>query len=189
VTKVTAATVVRLVKDFTVDGLKLFVTKLAPAGLKVLLDRVAAIGKSLKDVVVSFLQAGAPSGPIPTNLRGYSLTSMTHFFERHTYDFFDFSQIKGTQGMWPPGTTPDQISGYLDEALSLLDGPPRIPIPPNSPLDNVAIPSGFIIQIGTKLDGAAVRIGQFFPKSGPDVVTYVRKEMEAIKQVKDLLGI
>jgi hypothetical protein len=61
-----------------------------------------------------------------------------HFLERHTFEFFDFLKprnIRDSQGMWPRGTTPNDVVPFLDEALTILDGPPRIDVTPNNPYD------------------------------------------------------
>lgn len=114
---------------------------------------------------------------------------MEHFQVRHTYDNFDFSDIKAQNTMWPPGTGKPQIDGFLGEALDQMDaagvrhaGPaPFMKTPPPPALK---VGGGIEVQLGTEPDGAGGReITQFFPKKGTGVDTFLKAEMRAIRKV------
>ncbi len=71
------------------------------------------------------------------------------------------------------------VQGYRSHPSSLM---------PDAP-GNHLVMRPLTVILGKNGAGKIRVLRPLLPKSGPDGVTYVRKEMEAIQQVKDLLGI
>lgn len=140
----------------------------------------AASFEKLADALELFKLKSAPSGPQPKNLApDYSIANIKHFLERHTYEFFDFDQIKGKQDFWPADTSADDVAGYLEEALDALRGqnPPKILGPWQSEIIDISIGK---VQVGASGTPGQIKIGQFFPK---DAFQLLKPEMEAIKRL------
>jgi hypothetical protein len=123
---------------------------------------------------------------------GYNAAHIRHFLERHTYEWFNFGGIDTVQGFWPVGTTSDNITAYVEEALQILHPPggpppppPLPPRPPMIPIPQFAIPSGFTVMVGIGYGpGGVIVVGQFFPRAGAGgVVELSDVEMRAIRQV------
>jgi hypothetical protein len=131
-----------------------------------------------------------PPRPQPPSAVPYGYpagVNMDHFLHRHTYDWFDFTDIKAQQAFWPPGTTGAAVSGYLEEALQVLHPQawyrmartyaPFQDVPP------FRIPSGFTVKVGFSMAAGQKRIGQFFPMADARVEMIPRNEMNAIRAV------
>jgi hypothetical protein len=124
---------------------------------------------------------------------GYNAAHMGHFLQRHTYDWFNFAAINALQGFWPAGTTPDEITGYLEEALVILHPPIWFgalraalpPRPPMVPIPAFAIPSGFNVTVGIGWGPGGVRVvGQFFPMAdGARVIDLSLADLTIIRTV------
>jgi hypothetical protein len=121
----------------------------------------------------------------PPNMYWYQ-SRMDHYLERHTYDGFDFGDIKLRNTMWPEGTTPKNISDWLQETLHALHRPPAgrpTAFPPGSAPPPLTLPNGIEVRVMFDLPpgGGATRVGSFHPTGGrPDVVTFTKAEMKAI---------
>jgi hypothetical protein len=129
-------------------------------------------------IAVGRFKLQTASAPAPTDLHGYSGININHFLKRHTYEFFDFGDIKANNTFWPEGT---DVALRVEEALTILDGltPPRRILPFENPPVTVTLSSGINTQIGVN---NANSVGQFFPfaDSSLNVINFVRNEMEAI---------
>lgn len=125
----------------------------------------------------------APAAAVPPEVSslGFTGANMAHFFE-HTWDFIDISVRTGKDTtFFPRGTTANDITTWLGEALRNLNPPgtsPRLPVP-YAP-EEVTIGIGKV-QVGSKpASSAGDEIGQFFPLDG---VTIKWPELEAIWEV------
>ncbi|HEU4326157.1 MAG TPA: hypothetical protein VFS21_23655, partial [Roseiflexaceae bacterium] len=120
-----------------------------------------------------------PTAPPPSNLHGYAGINMPHFLERHTFECFDFGQIKANNTLWPKGT---DVGTLVDEALTYLDSqvPPVRLVPFANPPTTVPLSNGMTAQIG--LNNSNV-IGQFFPIPGSGAINFTRDEMNAFKNI------
>ena len=120
-----------------------------------------------------------PAAPPPANLHGYSGINTNHFLKRHTYEFFDFGDIKANNTFWPQGT---DVAAKVEEALTILDNmvPPRRIMPFEQPPVTVTLSDGVNTTVGVN---NANRVGQFFPfeDQARGVFNFVKNEMEAIK--------
>jgi hypothetical protein len=132
----------------------------------------------------------APASPQPPSAVPFGYpggANMNHFLERHTYDWFDFGDIKAVQAFWPPGTTGADVSGHLEEALQVLH-PWYLPARTYAsyqPVPSFKLGSGFTVKVGFNAPGGQKRIGQFYPEPDPrtGVESVTKNEMEAIQAV------
>ncbi|MBX2845476.1 MAG: hypothetical protein KTR13_04605 [Saprospiraceae bacterium] len=143
----------------------------------------AAKFEQLGSAVGRFGLRPAPGHP-PANLHGYDAINVGHFQQRHSYEFFDFGQIKGNNTFWPQGTN---IVAKVDEALTIFDNmvpPYRMPAWKQPP-DIVTLSDGTRVQIACNNHGGNLNVGQFFPQAdaGLGIINFVRAEMEAIAQL------
>nr|MDZ8056752.1 DUF4157 domain-containing protein [Nostoc sp. EkiNYC01] len=104
-----------------------------------------------------------------------------HFLD-HTYEYVDLpSRLNKTLGttLWPQGTTPAAIEGYVQEAVNVLTSatPPTVVLP-GSP-QSVTI-SSFTVQVGTQGSATNLRIGQFFPTPTGGGIHYTQAEINAL---------
>ncbi|MCB9126845.1 MAG: WXG100 family type VII secretion target [Ardenticatenales bacterium] len=124
--------------------------------------------------------------PVPANLHGLAdEVNMAHFLEGHTLQYLDPAQRvnKNLSTLWPSGTTADDVSNYLQEALDLVHAG-GTPIAPGVPV-TVRLSSGIDVQIGVRYDPITGRtiIGQFFPKAGPGLIQIPKADMQIINDM------
>ncbi|MBD2504567.1 DUF4157 domain-containing protein [Anabaena azotica FACHB-119] len=123
-----------------------------------------------------------PAPPAVTIPGGGNGANMIHFIDGHTLQHLNIpARIpKPSTTLWPRGTTPTNISNYLDEAIRELDRVGRLPSPGTPEV--VRIPSGVEVQVGVRLDpsGSGIVYGQFFPTANNGFETISRQEMRAI---------
>ena len=129
-----------------------------------------------------------PARPQPPSAVPYGYpagANIDHFLERHTYDWFDFTDIKAVQAFWPPGTTGVDVSNYVEEALQVLHPQAWYRWTRTyAPFQNVPpfrIPSGFTVKVGFSMAAGQKRIGQFYPMPDARVESATRDEMNAIR--------
>lgn len=150
----------------------------------------------LTEAAPKFLKNSVTGSPQPPNLRGYVYANVPHFLKRHTYEFFDFSDIKASQGIWPARTTVDRLArSYLQEAINdhsatAVDPTTgnRGPLSPNTAVPVIVASGSILAQFGVRLPQAGeptpgIVIGQFYPADGPGVITFSKVEMQAISNV------
>jgi hypothetical protein len=140
--------------------------------------------------------AGLPQpASIASQRVDYVAAFMRHFLQRHTYEWLNFAAINNVQGFWPVGTTPQQISDYLEEALQILHPPIWFafaraalpPLPAMLPIAPFPIPSGFTVNVGIGWApppnvGRRV-VGQFYPLAQANVVDLTAAELGVIRTV------
>jgi hypothetical protein len=153
----------------------------------------AADGPRLAEAVPKFAPAAgrvatpaaAAAAPTSVGANGYGGADMSHFMHRHTYEFFDFTDIKPDNSFFPEGTGGTELSNFLDEALNALHSGPGgrpTPFPPFfKPQPIATLPGGLEVQVGFRGSPAAPTIGQFFPLRGPGMVKFPPMQLMAIK--------
>lgn len=176
----------KLVDELSLPGVKLLEQKLGGSqGIKILNQKFESVGMTIKSSATSFKQLPVGTPALPSNLYGYSNATMSHFLDEHTFEFLDFTKVRpdgGPQSMWAPGT---DVAQMLEEALSLAPYPT---VPPRNPIQKT-LSNGITVQIGSRSRGTGSEIGQFFPVSGPGVVSLKKDETDAILALKNLLKI
>lgn len=106
--------------------------------------------------------------------------NMAHFIERHTYDGFDFQQIKVENTFFPPGTSAADIQDGIERALAALKRRgDSFPSNFAKPVNIEGGPLGAMLVQITRDGGEVV---QFFPLQAgrADVVNFTREEMTGI---------
>ncbi len=78
--------------------------------------------------------------------------------------------------MWPQGTTPQQISDQLGQALDRLNASGATPYKPISGTPSVA--GG--VQVGARPAGGGTEIGQFLPLTGDTIPARVMRTIKAL---------
>ena len=109
--------------------------------------------------------------------RTYSLVAFSHYLDPAQ------RVNKNLSTLWPSGTTADDVSNYLQEALDLVHAG-GTPIAPGVPV-TVRLSSGIDVQIGVRYDPITGRtiIGQFFPKAGPGLIQIPKADMQIINDM------
>ncbi len=143
------------------------------------IDKIDDIDKTLSVSDFAALFKGNRVGNMnqPLNLYGYNAADMEHFYKRHTYEYFDFSDIKTDNSFWPEDT---DLTKLLGEALSKLPAP-QIQA---GKAEQITLSNGIKVQLGTRYRNGGLEIGQFFPISGPGVITMSEDEMRVINGLK-----
>jgi hypothetical protein len=106
--------------------------------------------------------------------------NMAHFVERHTYDGFDFQQIKVENTFFPPGTTAADIQDGIERALAALKR--RGDSFPSNTAKAVNIEGGALGEMLVQITRDGGEVVQFFPLQAgrADVVNFTREEMTGL---------
>jgi len=110
-----------------------------------------------------------------------------HTIDKHIMKHFDVNNSKylsGTNDMFPPGTTQNDVVNYIDEALAILkkNKGPQYPRPRKEEL--VKLSSGMEVYIGSKYKGKKEVIGMFYPNKGEGIISVSKNELKAIVDIK-----
>jgi hypothetical protein len=105
---------------------------------------------------------------------------MAHFIERHTYDGFDFNQIKIDNTFFPPGTTAADIQDGIQRALAALKK--RGDTFPSNHATAINIEGGPLGEMLVQITRDGGEVVQFFPLQvgRADVVNFSREEMTGL---------
>lgn len=155
--------------------------KFAAGGIKTVTEAFQKVFKrfggeyrrSLKDGRTIVLKAGTEGtdeyvGALATGLKGKPLKrlgpqgGLAHLMARHLPEYFA-GKLEGVNALWPLGTTPGQLLGYLHEAIGLLDNVPDIT------QAVVKLRNG--ISAGLIISKETLEVVSFFPLSGPGVTS------------------
>ncbi|WP_376777057.1 hypothetical protein [Flavobacterium covae] len=122
---------------------------------------------------------------------------MKHIMDKHSAECFDFNVngISSDIDMFPIGTTQQQVSAYIDEALTILKNTKGANFPLNSNPELVKLSNGMEVFIGSDLgknigtapgvfpDNANI-IGQFYPKSRTGGITIKSSILKIINEIQ-----
>jgi hypothetical protein len=150
-----------------------------------LMNRAAGNATKFRELVeqTKILQSRAAppavSPPPAVSHFGFSGANMSHFLDGHTWEFLNIpSRLNKNTTLWPRGTSPSQISSYLDEALRNLNPPGTRPPKPLAGMpEKIPVAGGIEVQVGSLGSGM---LGQFFPTAANGFATIVKQDMRAI---------
>jgi hypothetical protein len=134
----------------------------------------------LVEALNKFRRTPAPGGT-PVDLHGYSAADLAFMQRRHTYEFFNFAQIKSDNTLWQFGT---DVATKLEEALTVLDRKvPPIRISPfqNPPVQEF-LADGTKFEIGTN-NSNIIRHFHAFENRAAGIINFSRQEMMAFKKL------
>jgi len=113
---------------------------------------------------------------------GITATNMKHYLERHTFKYqrLNSKTIKPAAGMFPQGTTVDNVKAWLVEALSKL--------PETSTIGESAVSTSVTLSNGLKVNLGALKGGKlsaFFPIEGGSHTGYHKYSADELKAIRD----
>ena len=137
----------------------------------------------LEAAIDRFPPARVPSGGMvhdPAFAPFADRANMAHFIERHTYDGFDFNQIKIDNTFFPPGTTAADIQDGIQRALAALKK--RGDTFPSNHATAINIEGGPLGEMLVQITRDGGEVVQFFPLQvgRADVVNFSREEMTGL---------
>ncbi|MCJ1810204.1 hypothetical protein [Flavobacterium covae] len=123
--------------------------------------------------------------------------NMKHIMDKHSAECFDFNVngISNDIDMFPIGTTQQQVSAYIDEALTILKNTKGANYPLNGNAELVKLSNGMEVFIGSNLGVKLLNapgvfpnnaniIGQFYPKAGTGGITIKSSILKIINELQ-----
>lgn len=134
--------------------------------------------QQIQPKIPRFLGNAAPGhADYNVTMHGYPFRSnrWDHFYERHTYECYDFAQTDNGQGIWPVGTnTRDQLRAVF----------PGITAMDVATLRGAGDTSVDVANHRVGVSNSGFWITQFFPLAGAYDDFYRRAEMDAIEDLR-----
>jgi hypothetical protein len=125
-----------------------------------------------------------PLGPKSSAAKfGITQTNMAHYLERHTYKYqrLNGKTVSPAAGMFPEGTTVNEVKAMLTEALDKLPADAKIGTTPVS--TSVDLANGLRVNLGALSGG---KLQAFFPVPGGTNTGYHKYEAADLKAIRDI---
>ena len=118
----------------------------------------------------------------------FSSVNWQHILGKHSVKHFDFDSDHmpkdgGTTHMFVNNVTQTKVAGYISQALGILSRTKGSKYPLDKFSETVILPGGLKVIIGAETIGGKRVIGQFYPKSGPNVTKYKEPFLRNLKLI------